>query len=71
MQQQLCLTRSKLLLYMDRLHIYEEILGGSLKAADLFDSDKYLQIRSKPIIDVALGYARVIKKKLNKFLFKL
>ena len=59
MQKQLCLTRDKLLTYMDRLNLYEQILGGSSKAADLFEPKKFAQIRSKPILDVAFDFARV------------
>jgi hypothetical protein len=59
MQKQLLHTRAKLLSYMDRLNVYEEILGGSLKAAELFDSEKFKQIRSKPILEVTVDYARV------------
>ena len=60
MQKQLCLTRMKLLTYMDRLNVYEQILGGSTKAAELFDSEKFIQIRSKSIVEVAYDFARVI-----------
>lgn len=59
MQRDLCLTRFKLLTYLDRLNVYEEILGGPIKAGELFDHEKYMQIRSKPILEVALDYARV------------
>lgn len=59
-QKDLCLTRHKLLTYMDRLNVYEQILGGSLKAAEFFDPDKYKEIRSKSIYEIALDYARVI-----------
>jgi hypothetical protein len=59
MQKELCLMRFKFLTYLDRLNVYEEILGGPLKAADLFESEKYMQMRGKPILDVTLDYARV------------
>ncbi|RNA26743.1 neuroblastoma-amplified sequence, partial [Brachionus plicatilis] len=58
MQKELCLIRFRLLTYMDRLNVYEQILGGSIKAAELFDHEKYLEIRSKPIYEIALDYAR-------------
>ena len=66
MQKQLILTRTKLLSYMDRLNVYEEILGGATKAAELFDAERFMQIRSKPILDVTLDYARVPEKCINK-----
>ena len=59
MQKQLCVTRYKLLTYMDRLNLYEQILGGSTKAAELFDPEKYRLIRSKTILEVAFDFARV------------
>ena len=59
MQKQLLVIREKLLTYMDRLNLYEQILGGSSKAADLFDPEKYLQLRSKSILEVAFLFARV------------
>ena len=65
MQIQLLVTRQKLLIYMDRLNLYEQILGGSSKAADLFDSETYLQLRSKPILEVAFFFARVNLKLIN------
>ena len=43
---------------MDRLNIYEEILGGPSKAADNFEPEKFQQIRSKSILNVAFDYAR-------------
>lgn len=64
MQKDLCLIRHKLLTYMDRLNVYEQILGGSIKAAELFDPDKYRSIRSKSIYEIALDYARVTLKKI-------
>ncbi len=51
--------RRKLLKYMDCLNVYEQILGGPLKAADLFCPEKFQQIRSKPILQVTIDYARV------------
>lgn len=57
-QRQLILVRQRLLSFMDRLNIYEEILGGAKKAAELFDAEKFVQIRSKPILDVVIDYAR-------------
>lgn len=59
MQKELCTTRIKLLNYLDRLELYELILGGPIKASELFDCEKYKSIRSKPILDVTLDYARV------------
>jgi hypothetical protein len=59
MQKQLCSIRLKLLKYMDRLNVYEIILGGPLKAAELFDSNKFQQIRSKSILEFTIDYARV------------
>ena len=44
---------------MDRLNVYEQILGGSIKAAELFDKEQYLKFRSKPIHEIAFDYARV------------
>jgi hypothetical protein len=43
---------------MDRLNLYETILGGSVKAAELFDPEEFVRMRSKPIIEVAYDYAR-------------
>lgn len=63
MQKELCATRIKLLTYLDRLKLYELILGGPLKAKELFDSEKYKAIRSKSILEVTLDYARVISLK--------
>lgn len=58
MQKQLLLARKKFLKYMDRLNVYEQILGGPLKAADTFCPDKFQQIRDKPILEVCIDYAR-------------
>ena len=58
MQKELLAARSRLLKYMDRLILYEQILGGPRKAADLFDPEKYAQMRSKPILEVAFDFAR-------------
>ena len=58
LQKQLLLARIKLLKYMDRLNVYEQILGGPMKAADLFCAKKFQQIRSKPVLDVCIDYAR-------------
>lgn len=44
---------------MDRLNVYELILGGAIKAAELFDPEKFQQIRSKSILDFTIDYARV------------
>jgi hypothetical protein len=59
MQKELCMTRLKLLTYLDRLEIYERILGGPIKAVELFDCEKYKEIRTKSILEVTLDYARV------------
>lgn len=58
-QKQLCQVRLKLLKYMDRLNVYELILGGAIKAAELFDPEKFQQIRSKSILEFTIDYARV------------
>ncbi|CAF1011878.1 unnamed protein product, partial [Brachionus calyciflorus] len=58
MQKELCSIRHKLLTFMDRLNVYEQILGGSIKAAERFDSDQYLKIRTKSVYEIALDYAR-------------
>ncbi len=59
MQKELLNLRAKLLKFMDRLNLYEHILGdGPLKAQDFFEMEKYSQIRSKPILEVALDFAR-------------
>lgn len=54
MQRELCYSRIKLLTYMDRLHVYEKIINGKY-----FDADKFKLMRSQPILDVAIDYARV------------
>ena len=59
MQKELCKVRIKLLRYMDRLNVYELILGGAIKAAELFDPEKFQQIRSKSILEFTIDYARV------------
>ena len=59
MQKQLCQVRLKLLKYLDRLNVYELILGGPIKAAELFDPEKFQQIRSKSILEFTIDYARV------------
>ncbi len=65
MQKQLLVVRQKLLTYMDRLNLYEQILGGSSMAADLFDPEQYKKIRSKSILEVAFYFARVSLKAYN------
>lgn len=57
-QKQLLLVRSKLLKFMDRLNLYEQILGGSIKAADLFCPDRFQSMRHKPILEVCIDCAR-------------
>ncbi len=47
---------------MDRLNVYELILGGAIKAAELFDPEKFQQIRSKTILEFTIDYARVSRK---------
>ncbi len=54
---------------MDRLNLYETILGGSVKAAELFDPEEFLRLRSKPIIEVAYDYAREGNANAVQFLF--
>ncbi len=56
-QEELLHTRIKLLKYMDLLNVYEQILGGPLKAAERFCPEKFQQIRSKSLLDVCLDYA--------------
>ena len=57
-QEELFLTRIKLLKYMDLLNVYEQILGGPLKAAEKFSAEKFQCIRNKSIFEVCLDYAR-------------
>ena len=59
MQKELCSVRLRLLSYMDRLNVYELILGGASQAAENFDVDKFKRIRTMPILQVAFEYARV------------
>lgn len=59
MQKELCASRIKLLTFLDRLELYELILGGPIKAREMFDAQKYKDMRSKSILDVTLDYARV------------
>jgi hypothetical protein len=49
----------KLLVYLDRLNLYEQVLGGKSHAADRFQAEKFQKIRSQPILDMAIDYARV------------
>lgn len=67
MQKELCASRIKLLTFLDRLELYELILGGPIKAREMFDAQRYKDMRSKSILDVTLDYARVI----NSLFFNL
>jgi hypothetical protein len=53
MQKELLHVRAKLLKFMDRLNLYEQILSGPIKAHDLIDIEKYSQMRSKPILRIS------------------
>ncbi len=57
MQIELCLTRQKLLKYLDRLNVYEQILGRN--SSELFEADKFSKLRSQSVLDMAIDYARV------------
>lgn len=57
MQKELCLTRLKLLCYLDRLFVYEKILNSTRN--NEYDAEKFSKLRSQPILDVAIEYARV------------
>jgi len=57
-QKQLVLVRVKLLKYLDRLNLYEQILGGPVKAADLFCAEQFQVIFSngEKIYSTSLPY---------------
>ena len=59
MQKQLLMVRMKLLKYMDCLYVYEQILGGPVKAAELFCPEHFQKIRGKSVLEMAIDYARV------------
>jgi hypothetical protein len=58
-QKDLCSIRIKLLAYLDRLNLYEQILGGKSHAVGRFEAEKFRKIRSQPVLDMAIDYARV------------
>ena len=69
MQKQLLMVRMKLLKYMDCLYVYEQILGGSSRAAELFDAAEYKTMRSLAILQVALNYAHAADQHAVQVIF--
>ncbi|ELT90143.1 hypothetical protein CAPTEDRAFT_162693 [Capitella teleta] len=58
-QQELCQARLKFLQYQDRLHTYEEILGGMHCAGERYDCSFFQEFRSQNIVQLATDYARM------------
>ena len=58
-QKELCRARLRLLQYQDRLHTYEDILGGMHAAAEKYDARFFETFRSQNIVELATDYARV------------
>ncbi|XP_019619051.1 PREDICTED: neuroblastoma-amplified sequence-like [Branchiostoma belcheri] len=57
-QSDLCRVRQKILVYLDRLYTYEEILGGGEQAAERYNSQYFSVFRQQNIVELALEMAR-------------
>uniref|UniRef100_A0A8C3B8T0 NBAS subunit of NRZ tethering complex n=1 Tax=Cairina moschata TaxID=8855 RepID=A0A8C3B8T0_CAIMO len=68
-QKELCRSRLKLLIYLDRLETYEEILGGPHAAKQHYDGEFFKKFRNQNIVLSARTYARESNVRALEILF--
>ncbi|XP_059585522.1 NBAS subunit of NRZ tethering complex isoform X2 [Alligator mississippiensis] len=68
-QKELCRSRLKLLMYLDRLATYEEILRGPHAAEQRYDAEFFKKFRNQNIVLSARTYARESNVRALEILF--